>query len=130
VRTLIVEDDPTSAMVIKGFLARYGECCVAENGLEGVKAMHAALDCGRPFDLICLDLTMPHMDGQTALEEIRNIETELGIPVLKQVKIVMTTASAGKEEVVKAIQSRCDGYLAKPIQKARILEELHRLKLM
>jgi two-component system, chemotaxis family, chemotaxis protein CheY len=92
--------------------------------------MHAALDCGKPFDLISLDLTMPHMDGRTALEEMRNIETELGIPAVHQVKIVMTTASAGKEKGVKPIQARCDGCLAKPIQKVRILEEVHRLKLM
>jgi two-component system, chemotaxis family, chemotaxis protein CheY len=130
VRTLIVEDDPASAMILQAILARYGDCRIAENGLDGVKAVHEAYKANRPFDLICLDLTMPVMDGQTALEEIRIIETDHDIPPLRRARIVMTTASADKEAVIRAIRARCDGYLAKPVQKSRLLEELHRLKLM
>jgi two-component system chemotaxis response regulator CheY len=128
VKSLIVEDDETSALFLKGLLSRFGECNVALNGVDGVKQMHDALTSGKPYNLICLDMMMPHMDGQTALSEIRNIESDLGIKEIA--KVVMTTSVNDKPSIIKAIQGRCDGYLVKPIQKTRLLEEMRRLSLV
>jgi len=129
-KTLIVEDDVASGLVLEGLLARYGECHIAVNGLEGVKAARMALLTGKPYDLICLDIMMPEMDGQTALKEIRNSERELESSGRNRAKIVMTTAVADKNTVLKAIQEHCDGYLVKPIGRVKLLEELHRLNLL
>ena len=129
-KTLIVEDDVTSALVLQGLLARYGECHIAVNGLEGVKAVRMALLTAKPYDFICLDIMMPEMDGQTALKEIRNSERELEASGRYRAKIVMTTAVADKGTVLKAIQDHCDGYLVKPIEKVKLLKELHRLGLL
>lgn len=49
------------------------------DGREAVTAFTEALDAGEPFDLICLDVMMPEMDGHTALASIRRIESEHGI---------------------------------------------------
>jgi two-component system chemotaxis response regulator CheY len=130
VRTLIVDDDASSAMVLQALLIRYGDCRIAVNGLEGIKAMNEARNSGKPFNLICLDLNMPEMDGQSTLEEIRSIESDLGIDDFNRTKIVMITATTEKAAVIRAIQAQCDGYIVKPFQKLRLLEELHRLKLM
>jgi len=49
-RTLIVEDDFTSRLLLQTFLAKYGECHVAVNGKEAVAAFKAAEESGQYYD--------------------------------------------------------------------------------
>jgi two-component system chemotaxis response regulator CheY len=128
-KTLIVEDDPTSRLLLQGYLKVYGATNVAVNGQEAVEAMRLALEANEPYDLICLDIMMPEMDGQEALKEIRLIEEKKGIAGPNRVKIVMTTAIADKTNVIKASQHHCDCYLLKPLNKAKLLQELRNLRL-
>ena len=51
-KTLIVEDDFTSRLLLQTFLSRYGECHLAVNGKEAVEAFRMALDNGSPYNLI------------------------------------------------------------------------------
>ena len=73
-KALIVEDDFTSRLLLQGLLQPFGVCHVCINGKEAVEAFKIALDQKEPYDLVCLDIMMPEMDGQTALKEIRAIE--------------------------------------------------------
>ena len=68
-KTLIVEDDFTSRLLLQELLKKYGRSHIAVNGLEAVEAVRLALDENEPYDLICLDILMPQMDGQLALRE-------------------------------------------------------------
>ncbi len=65
-RILVVEDDFISRRLLCRFLERFGECDVAINGNEAVNAVEHALQAGAHYDLICLDIMMPEMDGQEA----------------------------------------------------------------
>ena len=58
----------------QSFLARYGDCHIAVNGKEAVEAFRIGFECGEPYDLVCMDIMMPEMDGQTAVKEIRALE--------------------------------------------------------
>ena len=62
-KTLIVEDDFTSRLLLQELLRRFGPCHVAVNGVEAVDAVTAALTANAPYDLICLDIMMPVMGG-------------------------------------------------------------------
>jgi two-component system chemotaxis response regulator CheY len=130
VKTLIVEDEFTSRALLRELLKRFGAPQVAMNGREGVEAVRAALEAGNPFDLICLDIMMPEMDGQEALRQIRTLETEAGIDAAKRAKVIMTTALADRNTVVEAINSQCDYFLVKPIDGRALLDELRRMKLI
>ena len=88
------------------------------------------MEASEPYDLICLDIMMPEMDGQEALKEIRQMEEKAGITGSDFTKIIMTTALADKANVVKADSRGCDYFLVKPIQKAKLQEELRKLKLI
>ena len=129
-KTLIVEDDFTSRLLLQELLNSYGPSHIAVNGKEAVEAVRLALEAGEPYDLICLDIMMPEMDGQEALRQIREQEEARGILSSNGAKIVMTTALADLKSVSAAYHSLCDAYLTKPIQKAKLLQELHGLKLI
>jgi PleD family two-component response regulator len=67
-RTLIVEDNHTNRLLLQSVLSIYGECHIAVNGREAVAAFRVAQERGKMYDLICMDIMMPEMDGQTALK--------------------------------------------------------------
>lgn len=129
-KTLIVEDDFTSRLLLEEILKTYGPLDTADNGKKAVDAVCIALDAGEPYDLICLDIMMPEMDGQEALRKIREQEELRGILSSDGVKIVMTTALDDPQNVISAYQNLCDTYIIKPIQKKKLLEVLQKLRLI
>lgn len=128
-KALIVEDDFTSRLLLQEILKEYGATHVAVNGREAVEAVRLALAAGEPYDLVCLDIMMPEMDGQEALQQIRELEEARGITSTHGARIVMVTALGDMKNVANAYRGLCDGYLVKPIDRARIVEMLGQLKL-
>lgn len=129
-RILIAEDDATSRMLLKELLAPFGEVHVTENGNGALEAYRESRERGQAYELICLDIMMPDMDGQTLLREIRLIERGLHILPGRSTRIIMTTALGDPDNVVSAFREQCDAYLVKPIQKAKLLEHLKSFKLI
>jgi two-component system, chemotaxis family, chemotaxis protein CheY len=129
-RTLIVEDDFTSRLLLQSFLSQYGECHIATNGEEAVTAFRAAQESGNAYDLICMDIMMPEMDGQTAVKKIRAIEEAGGMLSSDGAKIIMTTALDDVSNVVQSFQSLCDAYLFKPIDTGKLRDYIRSLNLL
>ncbi len=129
-RTLIVEDDFTSRLLMQELLKNYGPCHIAVNGREAVDAVTAALEANEPYDLICLDIMMPELDGQEALKQIRALESVGGTVSTDGMRILMTTALNDVKNVSKAYSQLCDGYLTKPIEKAKLIDALCKLQLV
>lgn len=123
-RALIAEDDLTSRLLLQNLLAPHGSIHTVANGREAVEAFKRATLKRQSFDLICLDIMMPEMDGQTALREIRALEESAGILPGKGAKILMTTALGDAKNVFTAFRELCDGYLVKPIDKGKLLGHL------
>jgi len=128
-KALIVEDDFTSRLLLQEILKHLGETHCAMNGVEALEAVQLSLATGAPYDLICLDIMMPRMDGQEALKKIRALEEAQGIYSTDGAKILMATALADLKNVRVAYGSLCDGYLVKPIRKDKLLEALRKLGL-
>jgi two-component system chemotaxis response regulator CheY len=123
-KTLIVEDDFTSRLVLQTYLSRYGECHIAVNGREAVDAFRVATQSGQRYDLICMDIMMPEVDGREAVRQVRQLEEADGIPSTSGVKIIMTTALNDMKEMAKCFNELCDGYLVKPINFAELLAQV------
>ena len=128
-KTLIVEDDLTSRLLLQELLKNYGPSHVAVNGQEAVEAVRLALEANEPYALICLDIMMPTLDGHGALKQIRALEEAKGIWSTHAAKIVMTTALGDMKNVTKAFAGLADAYLTKPIDKSKLLETLRQLAL-
>ena len=129
-KTLIVEDDFTSRTILQSFLKDHGTSHIAVNGKEAVEAVRLALDAGEPYNLICLDIMMPEMDGQQALKQIRALEEAQGILSSNGAKIIMTTVLGDMKNICAAYSSLCDAYLVKPIGQKKLLQELRKLALI
>ncbi len=123
-RILIVEDDFFSRKLLMGYLKPYGDLDVTVNGVEALVAVKEALGNNQHYDLICLDIMMPEMDGQQALKHIRQLEERAGLTEEQGVKVFMTTALSDKETVLQAAQSRCDAFLIKPLRFDKVQEAL------
>jgi two-component system, chemotaxis family, chemotaxis protein CheY len=128
-KALVVEDDRVSRLLLQTLLSRYGECHTAVNGKKAVEAFLAALEDGQRYDLICMDIMMPEMDGQAAVRAIRRHEAAAGF-LTRSVKIIMTTALGDMASVSAAFDGMCDAYLKKPIHLARLTEEMKTLGLV
>lgn len=129
-KSLIAEDDYISGVLLNKLLQSWGSSHVARNGKQAVEAVRVALEAGEPYNLICLDIMMPDMDGQQALKEIRALEAARGIERLNQAKIVMTTALDDKDTLLEAIRGQCDHFLTKPIPKEKLVIVLRKLALI
>lgn len=125
-KILITDDDVVSRNMLHAMLLPYGKVSVAEDGKEAIAAFETALDEDRPFDIICLDIEMPEMDGHETLQRMREVEKEMKIPVRKRAKVIMITSARDVQNVMAA-KDHCDAYLVKPIKKERLLEEIIRL---
>jgi len=129
-KVLIVEDDFASRQLMQTLIARFGSYDIAIDGSKAISLLKIALEERSPYDLICLDVNMPEMNGQEALKRMREIETSYRIEGSDRTKIIMTTAYSDYENVSNSFEEQCDAYLVKPIQIDKFDQTLKNLRLI
>lgn len=129
-KILLAEDDFVTRKFMTNFLSKYGECDVTVDGMEAVDAFMMALEDGEPYDLVCLDIMMPVMDGYQALVGIRNLEKERNISADNAVKVIMATALNDEKNVKMAFDLGCTVYSGKPIDQEKFEQALKKLGLI
>ena len=129
-RILVVEDDLVSRKFLAKFLMKYGEVDVVVDGLEALDAYLLAIKDGQAYDLICLDIMMPKVDGVKVLKAIRDYESSKGLLPQKRVKVIMTTALQDTKMVKQAFEVGCEAYAAKPIDIEKLEEVMKKLELI
>ena len=117
-RFLIVDDFSTMRRIVRGLLKEMGhlDCDEAEDGAVAITKLRN----GR-FDFVVTDINMPNINGFELLEAIRGDATLSHLPVL------MVTAEARKEDIVRAAQMRASGYIVKPFSKATLEEKVQKI---
>jgi len=127
-KILIAEDDMISRKLIWKVLAEYGECDLVINGIEAIDAHMMALKDNEPYDLMCLDIMMPKIDGVKALKAIRDLEKQF--QVKKPVKIIMVTALDEREVVDDAFNKGADAYATKPLDIDKLIDVMKNLEII
>jgi len=118
-RVLLAEDGIDNQRLVRALLRPTAvEIAVVENGAQAVDQALAALDAGRPFDLVLMDMQMPVMDGYEATRRLR-AEAYPG-------PIVALTAHAMSTDRGRCLEAGCDEYVSKPIDRAKLLEVVAR----
>jgi two-component system chemotaxis response regulator CheY len=129
-RTLIVDDEYICRRVLQEMMKPYGETETVGSGEEAIEAFRLALDEKRPFDLVCLDIEMPGIDGHDTLTRLRAIEAQHGIAGRKAAKVFMTTVRNDPENVFASFRKQCEAYLIKPITSAILRQQLAAVRLV
>ena len=122
-RVLVVDDNKVSRLLLGRGLEQQGHLVTfAENGRTALDLLHA-----RPFDLVLLDVMMPELDGAQVLERV------VGDPDLRDIPIIMISASDELDSVVRCIELGAEDFLTKPLNavllKARIGASLEKKRL-
>ena len=112
-RILIVDDAAFMRMMIRDILTKNGYEVVGEaqdgaQAIEKFKELHP--------DLITMDITMPEMDGISALKEIRKMDSNA--------KVIMCSAMGQQAMVIDAIQAGAKDFIVKPFQADRVIEAI------
>lgn len=127
-RILIVEDDFLSRRILGEMLENYGACDCVASGEEGIIAVHDGWRRDKPYDLICLDIKMPGLDGHEVLKLIRDQEEKNGIYALDMVPIIMISTLHDAKNILAAFRNGlCDVYLIKPVDPAKLKEKMAEL---
>lgn len=113
VSILVVDDAVFMRTVLKKMLTEEGYEVAGEasNGLEAITKAKELLP-----DVVTLDITMPEMDGVTALPEIMKASPNS--------KVIMCSAMGQQPMVVEAIKNGARDFIVKPFQKARVLQAI------
>ena len=115
VRILVVDDAAFMRMMVKDILSKNGYEVVgeAENGLKAVEKWQEL----KP-DLTTMDITMPEMDGISAVKAIKKLDPGA--------KVIMCSAMGQQAMVVEAIQAGARDFIVKPFQPDRVLEAVRK----
>ena len=130
IKALIVEDVFLIERLIEHIIGPYAVCKSVQNGKDAVSLFTKEYFNGEPFNLVCLDIYLPEMDGIEVLQGIRSFEDEIRIKEDERTRILMVTSLANQNIIKKARKIGCDGYITKPFSKDQIIDELVRLKLI
>ena len=115
---LIVDDFSTMRRIVRGLLKEMG-CQNTEEAEDGVVAL-GMLKASK-FDFVVSDINMPNMNGFDLLKAIKTDDN------LKHLPVLMVTAEARKEDIVRAAQDGAAGYIVKPFTKATLEEKLNKI---
>ena len=133
-RILVVEDDFTSRQLLIAALSKYGECHVAIDGLEAVQAVIESYERAptEPYDLICMDVQMPNMDGTTAAKTIREIERGKDVEGTEfESMIIMISCVEDPKVIMKACyQCGANHYFVKPLDLFQMTRQMQKLGLI
>jgi DNA-binding response OmpR family regulator len=110
-KVLVVDDDPTVAEIVAGYLTRAGYA--VDRAADGREALARAAD-GRP-DLVVLDLMLPEMDG---LEVCRRLRADRSAP---PVPVVMLTAKGQESDRILGLELGADDYVTKPFSPRELV---------
>ena len=115
---LIVDDFSTMRRIVRGLLKEIGfnNADEAEDGAVALNMLRATR-----YDFVVSDINMPNMNGFELLAAIKKDES------LKHLPVLMVTAEARKEDIVRAAQDGAAGYIVKPFTKATLEEKVQKI---
>src|SRR5262245_11406759 len=113
-RLLVIDDDQLMRKLLARVLTGSGyDATVAHDGAHARE-----LIANQRFDLVLTDVHMPKVDGIAVLRQIREQDPDL--------PVILFTASPSAETAIGALQLRATAYLTKPIDPARLLDEVEK----
>lgn len=121
-RCLVIDDEPIARLQLRLLLESRGPVDEAPDAIAGLQRIRDAIADNDPFDLVCIDLSMPGPSGIDAIKMIKDVDQKLRRG--KHTNVVVVTASDDQKDMRAALHQHVDGYLLKPVTPGQIVETI------
>lgn len=121
-RCLVIDDEPIARLQLRLLLEGRGPVEEAPDAIAGLQRIRDAIADNDPFDLVCIDLSMPGPSGIDAIKMVQEVDKKLRHG--KHTNVVVVTASDDQKDMRAALHQHVDGYLLKPVTPGQIVETI------
>jgi two-component system, chemotaxis family, chemotaxis protein CheY len=126
-RTLVVEDDPAVYATLKTALRDFTDRENALDRASTLKLFEDSLAANRPFDLVVIDIATPEMQDGSIIRDIRQIEENFHVPPEKKARLIVISATTGRQLLTDWVFKGCDEFIDKPVDPDQFHEKLIQL---
>lgn len=118
-RALIVDDSESDLLMLREVTQSYEiETAAADSGHAALSLLATGVQTGKPFDMVLVDLKMPHLDGYEVIEIIQNSPEKYGKPMV----ILISASKIGSKDPAKGL--RIASRIRKPVKPSELLEAM------
>lgn len=126
-RSLAIDDEFVALSKMVAMLEPFGQCDAATSGQQALDLFCKALKEASPYRLVTIDINLPDTNGIMLLGRLQREERRCEAPRARK---LVVTAESTTSNVLAALTGECDGFLAKPVRRAVLLEKLAALSLL
>jgi putative nucleotidyltransferase with HDIG domain len=127
---LVVDSDPSSKTNATMLLQSMGRCDEAHHVASAETAFREAIEAGKPYGLLLVDIESTDSQETSILTVLRGIEEKLAVPPEKKVRIFVTTALSGRQLKTDCLMRGADEFLAKPLDKTLLFSKINKYGLL
>jgi len=130
VRILVADSDPSSKADATMLLQSMGGCDEAHDGSSAETAFRKAIEAGKPYALLLVDIESTDDQETSILTALREIEAQLAVPTENKARIFVTTALSGRQLKTDCLMRGADEFLAKPLEKTLLFGKIKKYGLL
>lgn len=118
---MIVDDAVFMRTILKNMLekANFNVVADVDNGKKAVEKYKELFNSKEKVDVVLMDITMPEMDGITALKKLKEFDNE--------VIVVMCSSLTSQQSVVQAIKLGAKHFIGKPFVEEQVINTIHKV---
>ena len=121
-RSLVIDDEAVARLHLRMLLETRGPVDEAPDAVAGLARIREAFAARVPYDLVCIDLSMPGTGGIEAIRMLHEVDRTLRDG--RHTHVVVVTASDDQKDIRAALHQHVDGYLLKPITPGQVAETI------
>jgi len=121
-RSLVIDDEAVARLHLRLLLESRGTVDEASDAISGLERVRAAIAASAPYDLVCIDLSMPGTSGIEAIRMLHEVDRTLRAG--RHTHVVVVTASDDQKDIRAALHQHVDGYLLKPVTPGQVAETI------
>lgn len=126
-KILLVDDDMLEREMLFSIFSEFGQVDQAADGQAAVNMFQDAVSGNESYDLVCLDIIMPLVDGRKVLSKIREADAVRGL----RTKVFVISACSATADIEDAFfDGDCDDYIVKPFRREFLIQMLERHNLI
>ncbi|MDD5457003.1 MAG: response regulator [Candidatus Margulisbacteria bacterium] len=121
---LIIDDELISRKKLLEILKPFGNCIEISQSSEAIDVFEHSVRTNKNFNLVTVDIHMPHPNGMILVGKFREIEKKFNVHPEKKTKIFMVTSLNDKDHVLESLKRGSNDYILKPFTAEQVLDRM------